>query len=88
MATSTEIFLSPYTQQQLVCLVNQSLYTRGGDLKRNGSLVKINTFKAVCFLRISFDLNMTAAIQIVTKKPKTLQKGKENKLKGLFKINT
>ena len=27
------------------------------------------TFKAVCFLNISFDLNITAAIQIVTKKP-------------------
>lgn len=28
-----------------------------------------STFKAVCFRRTSFDLNMTAAIQIVTKKP-------------------
>lgn len=27
------------------------------------------TFKAVCFLNISFDLNITAEIQIVTKKP-------------------
>lgn len=55
-------------------------------MERNGSLVKIDTFKAVCFLRISFDLNITAAIQIVTKKPKSLQKEKDNKLKGLFKL--
>lgn len=27
------------------------------------------TFKAVCLRRISLDLNITAAIQIVTKKP-------------------
>lgn len=30
------------------------------------------TFKAVCFRKMSFDLNMTAAIQIVTKKPVNL----------------
>lgn len=28
-----------------------------------------STFRAVCFRKISFDLNITAAIQIVTKKP-------------------
>lgn len=30
-----------------------------------------NTFKAVCFRKMSLDLNITAAIQIVTKKPAT-----------------
>jgi hypothetical protein len=32
-------------------------------------VMRHQTFKAVCFLNISFDLNITAAIQIVTKKP-------------------
>lgn len=30
-----------------------------------------STFRAVCFRRISFDLNIKAAIQIATKKPAT-----------------
>lgn len=40
------------------------------DLQNSG----YSTFRAVCFLTISFDLNITADIQIVTKKPASSQK--------------
>jgi hypothetical protein len=37
--------------------------------KKKNQQEEPETFKAVCLRRISLDLNITAAIQIVTKKP-------------------
>lgn len=36
------------------------------------------TFRAVCFRNISFDLNITAAIHIVTKKPASIPQGQHH----------
>jgi hypothetical protein len=39
------------------------------EAKQNGKPNKKGTLRAVCFRRISLDLNMTAAIQRVIEKP-------------------
>ena len=54
--------------QTILSLTNNNQTEKTENNKRKLS-EWTNTFKAVCFLTISFDLNITAAIHIVTKKP-------------------
>ena len=48
---------------------NSHIHPKNIILLRDHTKNKHHTFNAVCFLRISFDLKSTAAIQIVTKNP-------------------
>jgi len=67
---------------------NSHIHPNNITLLRDHTKNKNHTFNAVCFLRISFDLKSTAAIQIVTKNPATFipQHHQIKKKKNAYRI--